>query len=143
MVILLGFSAFFAACEATFFSLHPAQVASLRKDKGRTGELIHLLLQNPRKLLITIYIGNELVNIAISALATSIALKLFGSVGVAVAIGVGTFVILLFGEVIPKSLSLRYAERCALLAASPLNTFAQWIQPIQELFTWAAEGVLS
>ncbi len=143
MIILLGFSAFFAACETTFFSIHPAQLASIRKDKGRTGELIYLLLKNPRKLLVTIYIGNELVNIAISALATSIALKLFGSVGVAVAIGVGTFVILLFGEVIPKSLSLRFAERFALLAASPLHLFSQWVQPIQELFTGAAEAVLS
>jgi len=143
LVVLLGFSAFFAACEATFFSIHPAQLAGIRKDKGRTGELIHLLLKNPRKLLITIYIGNELVNIAIAALATSIALKLFGSVGVALAIGAGTFVILLFGEVIPKSLSLRFTERFALLAASPLHLFSQWIQPIQEFFTWAAEAVLS
>ena len=143
LVILLGFSAFFAACEVTFFSLHPAQLAALKKDKGPTGELINRLLQNPRKLLVTIYIGNEFVNIAISALATSIALKLFGNVGVAVAIGVGTFVILLFGEVIPKSLSLRFAERFALLAASPLNLFSQWVQPIQELFTGAAEAVLS
>ena len=143
MIILLGFSAFFAACETTFFSIHPAQLASIRKDKGRTGELIYLLLKNPRKLLVTIYIGNELVNITISALATSIALKLFGSVGVAVAIGVGTFVILLFGEVIPKSLALRFAERFALLAASPLHLFSQWVQPIQELFTSAAEAVLA
>jgi len=143
LIVLLGFSAFFAACETTFFSIHPAQLASIRKDKGRAGELIHLLLENPRKLLVTIYIGNELVNISISALATSIALKLFGSAGLAVAIGVGTFVILLFGEVIPKSLSLRFVERFALLAAFPLNQFSQWVQPIQEFFTWAAEKVLS
>ena len=121
--ILLAFSAFFAACEAAFFSLNPAQLAIIKETRGRGGQLINFLLEKPRELLITIYIGNELVNIAISALVTSIALKLFGDIGLAIAIGVGTFLILMFGEIVPKSLSLNFAEKFALFAARPLNLF--------------------
>ncbi len=141
LVILLGFSAFFAACEAAFFSLNQAQLAAMKEKRGRGGQLISHLLEKPRELLITIYIGNELVNIAISALVTSIALKLFESTGLAIAIGVGTFLILLFGEIIPKSLSLNFAEKFALFAARPLNLFYRLVHPVQQLFTRLAEFV--
>ena len=143
MGILLGFSAFFAACEAAFFSLNPAQLAAMKENRGRGGQLINSLLEKPRELLITIYIGNELVNIAISALATTIALRLFGSTGLAIAIGVGTFLILLFGEIVPKSLSLNFAEKFALFAARPLNLFYKLVHPIQKLFTRLAEIIMS
>ena len=143
LVILLGFSAFFAACEAAFFSLNQAQLASLKETRGRGGQLISNLLEKPRELLITIYIGNELVNIAISALVTSIALKLFDDAAIAIAIGVGTFLILLFGEIVPKSLSLNFAEKFALFAARPLNLFYRLVQPIQKLLTRLAEIVMS
>jgi CBS domain containing-hemolysin-like protein len=139
----LGFSAFFAACEAAFFSLNQAQLAAIKETRGRGGQLINFLLEKPRELLVTIYIGNELVNIAISALATSIALHLFGDAGLAIAIGVGTFLILLFGEIVPKSLSLNFAEKFALFAARPLNLFYSLVLPIQKLFTRLAEIIMS
>lgn len=113
----------------------------MKETRGRGGQLIHHLLEKPRELLITIYIGNELVNIAVSALVTSIALKLFESTGLAISIGVGTFLILLFGEIIPKSLSLNFAEKFALFAARPLNLFYRLVHPIQQLFTRLAEIV--
>ncbi|MCZ6513876.1 MAG: hemolysin family protein [Nitrospinae bacterium] len=141
--ILLAFSAFFAACEAAFFSLNPAQLAIIKETRGRGGQLINFLLEKPRELLITIYIGNELVNIAISALVTSIALKLFGDIGLAIAIGVGTFLILMFGEIVPKSLSLNFAEKFALFAARPLNLFYRLVLPIQKRFTRLAEIIMS
>ncbi|NIQ03367.1 MAG: DUF21 domain-containing protein [Nitrospinaceae bacterium] len=143
LCVLLGFSAFFAACEAAFFSLNPAQLATLKETRGRGGQLINTLLDSPRELLITIYIGNELVNIAISALATSIALKIFGDKGLAIAIGVGTFLILMFGEIVPKSLSLNFAERFALFAVRPLNAFYKLVHPIQKLLTRLAALIIT
>ncbi|CCQ91329.1 conserved membrane hypothetical protein [Nitrospina gracilis 3/211] len=143
LITLLGLSGFFAACEAAFFSLNTAQVASLKDQHGRTGTLVSDLLQTPRELLITIYIGNELVNIGVSALATSIALTIFGDVGVAIAIGIGTFLILLFGEILPKSMALNFAERFALLAAFPLKVFAYLVQPIQKPFVRFAQKVIT
>ena len=63
----------------------------MEEKKGRSGRLVYSLLQKPRELLITIYIGNELVNIGISVVITSIAISVFGSAGVGVAIGISTF----------------------------------------------------
>ena len=115
----------------------------MKETRGRGGQLINYLLEKPRELLVTIYIGNELVNIAISVLATSIALQLFGDIGLAIAIGVGTFLILLFGEIVPKSLSLNFAETFALFAARPLNLFYRLVHPIQKRFTRLAEIIIS
>ncbi len=142
LLVLLGLSAFFAACEAAFFSLNQAQLAQFKARRGRTGAMIHALLEKPKELLITIYIGNELVNIAISALTTSIALHLFGSTGLAVAIGVGTFLILLFGEIVPKSLSLAFSERYVFLSANLLGWFFRLVHPIQTRLTQLAEGLI-
>ena len=100
------------------------------------------MLEKPRELLITIYIGNELVNIAISAIVTSIAVKIFGNIGVGIAIGVGTFFILVFGEIAPKTLSWRYAEVFAPVAAYPLKLFSLFVQPFQKRFTRLAENFL-
>lgn len=140
MVVLLGLSAFFAACEAAFYSLSPLQLSALKTS--RSGLLVNSLLSEPRKLLVTIYIGNELVNVATSVLTTSIAINLFGNIGVAIAIGVGTFIILLFGEIAPKTLGLRFAESFSLVAAYPLKAFFVIVKPIQRVLMDAAEFVL-
>ena len=96
----------------------------MEEKKGRPGSLVHSLLQKPRELLITIYIGNELVNIGISVVITSITITLFGNVGVGIAIGIGTLLLLFLGEIVPKSISLKYAQPYALFAAFPLKGFA-------------------
>lgn len=94
-------------------------------------------------MLITIYIGNELVNIAISVLITSIAITLFGSIGVGIAIGVATFLLLIFGEIIPKSMSLKLAQTYSLIAAHPLKLFYNIVQPPQKFLTRLAEDLIS
>ncbi len=119
------------------------QTAELKENRGRRGRLVHALLEKPRELLITIYIGNELVNIAVAVVTTTIAIKIFGNVGVGIAIGVGTFLLLVFGEITPKSLSLKFARSFSLFAAYPLKLFSQIVQPVQKLFTRAAEKLIS
>lgn len=143
MLGLLGCSAFFSACEAAFFSLNPLQLTELKESRGKTGLLVHTLLQKPRELLVTIYIGNEVVNVAIAALATSITYKIFGNIGIGITIGIATFVLLLFGEVVPKTLSLRYAEIYSLIAVYPLKGFALIVRPAQKLFVKAAESLMN
>ena len=90
LLFLFFCSAFFSACEVAFFSLNRLQQKEIEEKKGRAGRLVHSLLQKPRELLITIYIGNEVVNIAISIVITSITISLFGNIGVGIAIGIGT-----------------------------------------------------
>ena len=128
LVILLVCSAFFSACEAAYFSLSSFQLSELMKKRSRTGRLVNSLLEKPRELLITIYIGNELVNIAISVITTSIALLLFGDWGIGIAIGAATFLLLIFGEIVPKSMSLKFAQSYSQFAAYPLAFFSKLVQ---------------
>lgn len=142
LVILLGCSAFFAASEAAFFSLNELQLSTFREKRGRAGRLVNSLLEKPRELLVTIYIGNEIANVATSAIVTSIAILIFGSLGVSLAIGFATFLILVFGEIAPKTLSLKFAENFSLVAAYPLKAFSTIIQPARNLFTHLSEKTL-
>ena len=114
----------------------------MEEKKGRSGRLVHSLLQKPRELLITIYIGNELVNIGISVVITSITIALFGNIGVGIAIGIGTLLLLFLGEIVPKSISLKYAQPYALFAAFPLKGFANIVQPAQKLFNSWTERIM-
>ena len=107
------------------------------------GRIVNSLLEKPRELLITIYIGNEFVNIAISVVVTSIAISVFGSLGVGIAIGAGTLLLLVFGDIIPKSISIKFAQPYALFSAYPLKVFAQIVQPAQKLFSVWTEKVIS
>ena len=139
LTALLIFSAFFSACEAAFFSLTSFQLKELKEEKGRWGLAANDLLEKPRELLITIYIGNELVNIGVSVITTSIFINQFGNFGIGIAIGVGTFLLLVFGEIIPKTLSLQFPQTYAISAAYPLRFFAFLVRPIQSALTLIAE----
>ena len=142
LVFLLLCSAFFSACEVAFFSLNSLQLNEMVERKGRLGRLVNSLLEKPRELLITIYIGNEFVNIAISVVITSVAISLFGNLGLGIAIGVSTFLLLIFGDIIPKSISIKFAQPYALFSAYPLICFAKLVQPAQKLFTIWTEKII-
>ncbi|VAX20118.1 Magnesium and cobalt efflux protein CorC [hydrothermal vent metagenome] len=135
LLVLVAASGFFSGTEMALFSLTRTQVENLRQTRGAAGVKVAALLSSPQRLLVSIYIGNELVNVAISAVATLIALELFGDVGVAVAVGVGALVLLVFGEVSPKTLAHYHNEKWALLAAYPISVFVTLIHPVQVVVT--------
>ena len=114
----------------------------MAEKKGRMGRIVNSLLEKPRELLITIYIGNEFVNIAVSVVVTSIAINIFGSLGVGVAIGIGTLLLLIFGDIIPKSISIKFTQPYALFSAYPLKAFAKLVQPAQKLFSVWTERII-
>lgn len=143
LVFLLLCSAFFSACEVAYFSLNSLQLNEMSEKKGHLGRIVNSLLEKPRELLITIYIGNEFVNIAISVVVTSIAINVFGNLGVGIAIGVGTLLLLVFGDIIPKSISLKFSQPYALFSAYPLTIFAKIVQPAQKLFSIWTEKIIS
>ena len=143
LIFLLLCSAFFSACEVAYFSLNSLQLNEMAEKKGRMGRIVNSLLEKPRELLITIYIGNEFVNIAVSVVVTSIAINIFGSLGVGVAIGIGTLLLLIFGDIIPKSISIKFAQPYALFSAYPLKAFAKLVQPAQKLFSVWTERIIS
>ncbi len=94
------------------------------------------LVENYDRMLSTILIGNNLVNIALSSLTTVIATKLFGDAGVALATGVTTLVILTFGEILPKSWAKENSERLVLLFAEPLRLCSLLLWPLSTFFIW-------
>ena len=143
LVFLLLCSAFFSACEVAYFSLNSLQLNEMSEKKGHLGRIVNSLLEKPRELLITIYIGNEFVNIAISVVVTSIAINVFGNLGVGIAIGVGTLLLLVFGDIIPKSISLKFSQPYALFSAYPLKIFAKIVQPAQKIFSIWTEKIIS
>lgn len=135
LVILIVCSAFYSGCEAAFFSLSRITINNLKKNHKYTGELVASLLEDPKKLMVTIYVGNELVNIGVAALTTSIFLSIFGDKGIALAVGFGTFILLFFGEITPKTFTIKYSEKFSLFASRPLKLFSTIVFPIQLVIT--------
>lgn len=122
LVVLFSviFSGFFSGAEIAYFSLDQIKVKSLVKRGKKNAKLVAKLKANPDRLLTTILIGNNLVNIGSSALLTYLMTELYGSTGVGIATGVMTFMILTFGEIVPKSIATRYAAAIALRSAKLL-----------------------
>lgn len=135
LVILLVCSAFYSGCEAAFFSLSPITVNKLKKSNRYSGWLVASLLEDPKRLMVTIYVGNEFVNVGAAALTTSILISVFGDKGVPLAIGFGTFLLLFFGEITPKTFTIKYAEKFSLFASRPLKIFSVIVFPVQFVIT--------
>jgi CBS domain containing-hemolysin-like protein len=130
---LLG-SAFFSGSETALTSLPLTRLEALRERKGRLTRLaLDRWADAPQHVIATILVGNTLVNILASALATSISYQLTGSNEVAWVVGIMTLVILLFGEVTPKALARLNADRLAPLVAPPLYLLDLVLRPV----TWA------
>jgi putative hemolysin len=107
LVFLLFLSGFFSGAETALFTISRVKARHIAKSGGRTDKLVKKMKDDPHRLLSTILIGNNFVNIASSAMATSIAIGMFQSNAVGIATGVMTLLILVFGEVFPKSVATR------------------------------------
>ncbi|MFH1537166.1 MAG: hemolysin family protein [Patescibacteria group bacterium] len=139
LIILIILSGFFSGIEIAFFSLRNTKVDVLIQKKVKHGKLIKKLKKNPDKLLITILIGNNLVNIAAASLATVLAVDLLGSIGAGIATGVMTFLILLFGEIIPKSVSQRHPVGVAIRTAQIVLILEYIFLPINYLLIFLSK----
>lgn len=132
-MFLLGLSGLFSASEMALFSLSRIQLKRIGDRHPHRHGLVVSLLDRPRRTLITILIGNTLVNVAASAVATSLSIHLFGEVGIGIAVGTMTFLILIFGEINPKTVALRNAEGLSVIVAPFIEFFAYLILPIRRL----------
>ncbi len=139
MAFLLGLSAFFSATETALTTLYPWK---LRELAERENGPFRLLAQDITRFLTTILVGNNLVNIAATALVTKLATEAFGSAGVGVATGAMTFLILFFGEITPKSLAVHHAPGIARLAVWPIYLLSLLFYPLGRFFSFASGGLL-
>ncbi|HJJ42452.1 MAG TPA: hemolysin family protein [Methanocorpusculum sp.] len=127
-VILLLCSAFFSASEVSLVGINRAKVMSLA-ETGRRGRLLEKLKSKSDHFLITILIGNNIANVGASAIATSIAIKFFGDAGVAIATGVVTFILLVVGEIGPKTYANHHMEKFALFVSTPIYVLTTILKP--------------
>lgn len=121
--ILILISAFFSGSETALMSSSKPKLHSLEKDSD-SAKLVNKLLNNPGKLLSTILLGNNLVNIAASALATVLFTNMFGASGVVYATLIMTVVVLIFAEVLPKTIASIYPENIAMAIAYVMNVIS-------------------
>jgi CBS domain containing-hemolysin-like protein len=137
ILILIGLSAFFSSSEIAMFSLPPHRLESLVEEGRRGATTLKALKEDPHRLLVTILVGNNLVNIAMSSLATGL-LALYLSQGQAVAIATFgiTALVLLFGESAPKSYAVENTESWALRIARPLKFSERVLLPLIVLFDY-------
>lgn len=142
LAFLLAFSAFFAGAETALFSLDSIKLRRMAQA-GKSTSIILKLLENPMRCLTTILFGNTVVNIAISAIITSILIDFFGNNGVSISIGVTTLILLLFGEVTPKTIAIHNNERLSYLFSFPLYFFGRLMSPFLFLSTVVCDGIIS
>lgn len=143
LAVLLVLSGVFSGSETALVSLSMARAESLYKESRRGSHALYLLKKDPSRMLITILIGNNVVNIAASAMATVIATDYFGHSGPGIAVGVLTILILVFGEITPKSLATRFSERISLFIAPVIYAFMRAIYPLVWLFLQITNWVQS
>jgi CBS domain containing-hemolysin-like protein len=134
LVLLILLSGFFSGVETALFSLSRLRVKHLVRKGVRGARAVEKLKDQPQKLLITILVGNNLVNIAASALATSIVYQISESYAVSIATGIMTLIILIFGEITPKTLATKYSEQISLVVAKPLQFLQTVLSPVIFLF---------
>ena len=139
LIFLLVLSGFFSGAETAMVSLTMVRVERLLGENRTGARALHRLKSNTNRMLIIILIGNNLVNIAASAMATILATERFGHLGPGLAVGVLTIIILIFGEVTPKTYATRFAVQISLFVAPPLLFFSYFVFPL----AWVLERFTS
>ncbi len=138
IIVLLVLSAFFSGSETALTAASRARMHAL-EDEGHAGaRLVNRLLKEPQRIIGTVLLGNNLVNILASALSTSLLISLFGDVGVAYATIVMTVLVVIFSEVLPKTFALAYPDRIS-LAVAPLM---RWLIVVLRPFTVVVEFIV-
>jgi putative hemolysin len=133
--VLIVFSAFFSLSETALLSVGKIRIRHLSETGNKNAKIVSRLLENPEQFLTAILVGNNIVNISASVLATDAALRFFGQSGIAIATGVMTLFILIFGEIFPKTLASRNAEYIAMHIANPIVIFIDILRPVVWFFT--------
>jgi len=130
LAVLIGLSGFFSGLEVALVSTRKSTVNQLLKQKAKGAKALHKIKSNPAWMMASVNLGNNVVNVGSSAFATSVALRTFGNDGLAIAVGIMTFLILVFGEITPKTYCNANATKIALRFAPVLIVFGYVFWPV-------------
>ena len=115
LILLVLLSAFFSSAETALTTVNKHRLRSLMEEGNKTAAKILKLVENPSKMISAILIGNNIVNMSVSALTTTLVTEVFGSKFVGISTGILTLIVLLFGEITPKTLATLYSEQFAMV----------------------------
>lgn len=135
-------SLLFSASESAFLALNKLRVHFLREKGDKKAVRTGKLLDKKEELLNMLLVGNELVNVALSVVLTSVFLKLFGPAGLGVATGISTILLLVFGEITPKSVTTRHPESIAFGLSGFVYVFYYLLRPFVIFFTFISRTIL-
>jgi len=141
-VILLCFSAFFSGSETALFSLSKVRVKRLQVENVRNSRAVAWLLDRPRRLIMTILMGNMFVNTLASSSASSLCLTVFGDKGVVISIAAMTFLLLVFGEITPKVVAMRTSEPIALFVAPVVKAVYWAVTPLRNILRAIVDAIV-
>ena len=140
--ICITLSSLFSASESAFLGLNKLRVHFLREKGHKQAIRAGKLLERKEELLNMLLVGNEIVNVALSVILTSIFLKLFGTAGLPIATFIATILLLIFGEITPKSLTTSHPESCAFALSGFVKIFFYVFRPFVVFFTFISRGIL-
>ncbi|WP_129596778.1 hemolysin family protein [Anaerophilus nitritogenes] len=143
LMILLVLSALFSSAETALTSMNIIKVKQLQNEGEKNVDLLKKLMQKTPKILATILIGNNIVNIAATAIATELTVKIFKGTNTTVLVTfVMTILILMFGEITPKTYSSKYPEKVALRLGRPLEVLSIILNPILKILTGVTNFIM-
>mgnify|MGYP004614567879 CR=1 FL=1 len=130
LVVLILLSAFFSSAETSLTTANKHRLRSLAEEGNKAAKKVLKLVENPSKMLSAILIGNNVVNISSSALATTLTTKLFGNEYIGISTGILTLVVLLFGEITPKTLATLYSEKLSMIYIYVIGPLTVILTPV-------------
>lgn len=130
LIALLAMSAFFSSAETALTTVNRIKIKTMADEGNKKAQMVLKVTEKPKKMLSAILIGNNIVNLSASSLATTLAIKIFGSVGAGIATGVLTLLILIFGEITPKSLATLNSIEISLKFAGIINVIMTVLTPV-------------
>lgn len=142
LLILLSLSAFFSSAETALTTVNKIHMRTLADADNKKAKMVLKITKDSAKMLSAILIGNNIVNLSASSIATTLAISMFGNYGAGIATGIITFLILIFGEVSPKTLSTIKADSISLKIAGIINVLMIVLTPVIFLINKLSLGVL-
>ena len=142
LIILLVLSGFFSMSETALMALSKIRIRHMVEEGVKGAKLVEKLTEDPNKLLGAILIGNNIVNILASSLATTLFVSLVGPSGVGIATAVMTVLVLIFGEITPKSIAKQKSEQVSLKVSKPISIIVKLFKPFIGIFTFISSGFI-
>lgn len=142
LILLLILSAFFSSAETALTTVNRIRIRSLAEDGNKRAAIVLKILDQQDKMLSAILIGNNIVNLSSSSLATLLATEIFGSAGAGIATGILTLCILVFGEISPKSLAAANSEKLSMLYAGIIYNLMTVLTPVIFIVNLLARGFM-